>query len=149
MAAVAEQTRTMAAQALDDFASRLVVLPEPVDERLLAREPRTEHERWVQQRVVCDFCRDDYKPNEPLWVKVGIPCSYVGKIICAACVGEIGFTGCHWHQSSRTFGSYIVSIFGRDEPPDDWGYERPSWPDVLAALRYGSDAYATRLLAAY
>jgi hypothetical protein len=117
-------------------------LPHPFDERVLEDEPpRTDHERWLRERVVCNFCREDYKRSEPLWVRVNLPGRFAGRIICATCISEIGFTGCEWYVHSAKFASHVINVFGRDTPPEDWEYCAPGWQQVAEALERGPEIY--------
>lgn len=117
-------------------------LPPPLDESVVGRAwPRSDHERWLRERVVCSFCREDYKRSEPLWVRIGIACSHAGQIICADCISDIGFTACEWYLHSKSFASYVVNVFGTDEPPEDWEYLTPGWRQIADALRCGPEVY--------
>jgi hypothetical protein len=121
-------------------------LPAPFDERVLDQEPpRSDHERWLRERAVCSFCREDYKPTEPLWVRVQVPGRFAGRIICATCISAIGFTGCEWYVHSRAFASHVINVFGTHTPPDDWEYLPPGWRDVADALEHGPEVYVPRL----
>lgn len=116
-------------------------LPSALDDRVIAQdEPRSDYERWLRTRVVCSFCREDYKPDE-LFARINLPGSQLGKIICASCISEIGFTGCEWFIQSRTFASHVINIFGTDEPPEDWDYLKPRWREVAAALEEGPEIW--------
>jgi len=110
-------------------------LPAAFDERVREeKEPRTDHERWLRQAVVCNYCRQDYHPREPLFARISLHCSHTGQVICANCISDIGFTGCEWYEHSRTFASHVVNVFGVNEPPEYWEYLPPDWREVANAF---------------
>ena len=43
--------------------------------------PRSDHERWLGERIVCSFCGEDYKPTGPLWRRVALPGAHTGKVM--------------------------------------------------------------------
>jgi hypothetical protein len=120
-------------------------LPAAFDGRVVDQAPpRTEYERWLRERVVCGFCREDYEEREPLWVTINLPGRFAGRKICASCISAVGFTGCEWFVHSRTFASHVINVFGVDVPPEDWEYLSPSWRDVALAFEKGPKTYAPR-----
>lgn len=146
MSIVADHVLETADAALDRLAREQTgaqrTLPQPFDERVLGREPpRTEHEHWLHERVVCNFCREDYRRREPLWVRINLPGRFAGRIICAKCVSEVGFTGCEWSVHSANFASHVINIFGRDIPPEEWEHRAPGWRQVADALENGPEVY--------
>lgn len=146
MSIVADHVLETADAALDRLArvqaETTRALPGPFDDRVVDDEPpRNNHERWLRERVVCSFCREDHKHDEPLWVRINIPGRFTGRIICATCISDIGFTGCEWYGHSAKFASHVINVFGRDTPPEDWDYRAPGWRQVAEALERGPEAY--------
>lgn len=140
----AEHVLDMAEAALDGYVREQVDaygISAPFSELVDEEPPLTEYERWLSERVVCDFCPEDYKPSEPLWVRVNFPGRYTGKIICASCISAIGFTGCEWFIPSANFASYVVNVFGQSTPPDDWKYAPPGFREVAEAFKHGPQVY--------
>ena len=76
---------------------------------------------------------------------IAFPPTRAGKVICASCISSVGFTGCEYFVHSRSFASYVVNVFGTDQPPDDWEYDPPGWRDVARAFAEGPQTYVPRL----
>jgi hypothetical protein len=136
------QTADAALVGLERRQANRVPLPLPFGERVSDRPPpRTDFERWLQERVLCTFCRRDFKEEQPDWRRISFPESHRGQIICAYCISDCGFTGCELYCESASYCSHVVNVFGLDEPPEDWQYLVPGWVQVADAFAHGPETY--------
>jgi hypothetical protein len=81
-------------------------------------------------RVACDFCRNKYYEREQLCVLINAAHLLNGSRICVKCLPELGITGC----TSVSGSGYKYDRLGTEEPPEVWGYDRPSWREQIGAL---------------
>jgi hypothetical protein len=81
-------------------------------------------------RVVCDFCKTRYYEREQLCVLIDAEHLSKGSRICVKCLPDLGITGC----TSVSGRGYKYDRLGTEEPPEVWGYDRPSWREQIGAL---------------